>query len=108
MEAVKQDGYSLQYVKNQTDKICLEAVKQNGDALKYVKNQTYFVCLEAAKNGCDLDYIDIPLFKSNKEQWIIKRNLIAGFRKPDNKNCIFRCMQDKHLFLYFLTFIKNN
>ena len=36
LEAVKQDGYSLQYVKEQTEAVCLEAVKQDGDSLRYV------------------------------------------------------------------------
>ena len=40
LEAVKQNGYALQYVKEQTLEICLEAVKQNGYALQYVKEQT--------------------------------------------------------------------
>jgi hypothetical protein len=33
---VKQDGNALQYVKDQTESICLEAVKQDGYALQYV------------------------------------------------------------------------
>ena len=32
LEAVKQSGYALEYVKEQTPEICLEAVKQNGYA----------------------------------------------------------------------------
>ena len=43
MEAVKQDGYSLKYVKEQTEAICMEAVKQNADSLQYVKEQTVFL-----------------------------------------------------------------
>ena len=38
LEAVKQDGYALQFVKNQNEKICLEAVKQDGYALQFVEN----------------------------------------------------------------------
>ena len=49
IEAVKQDGYALQYVKDQTEAICIEAVKQDGDALRYVKDQTEAVCIEAVK-----------------------------------------------------------
>ena len=41
MEAVKQDGYALQYVGNQTEEICLEAVKQDDYALRYVSNQFF-------------------------------------------------------------------
>jgi hypothetical protein len=49
LEAVKQDGLALQYVKNQTPEICLEAVKQDGLALKFVENKTPEICLEAVK-----------------------------------------------------------
>ena len=38
LEAVKQNGFALQYVKEQTPEICLEAVKQNELALRYVKD----------------------------------------------------------------------
>ena len=38
LEAVKRDGYALQYVKEQTPEICLAAVKQNELALRYVKD----------------------------------------------------------------------
>ena len=34
--AVKQDGLALQFVKNQTEKICLEALNQNIKAIKYI------------------------------------------------------------------------
>ena len=40
-EAVRQDGDSLQYVKEQTEAICLEAVKQDGYSLRYVKEQIF-------------------------------------------------------------------
>ena len=36
LEAVKRNGYALQYVKEQTEAICLEAVKEDGYALQYV------------------------------------------------------------------------
>ena len=56
--AVRQNRYALQYVKNQTEQICLEAVKQNGYALYYVKNQTEQLCLEAVRqNRYVLQYV---------------------------------------------------
>ena len=42
IEAVKQNGNSLRFVKEQTKKICLKAVKQNRDSLQYVKNKLIF------------------------------------------------------------------
>jgi len=41
LAAVKQDGYALQYVKKQSEAVCLEAVKQNGDALRYVDKNIF-------------------------------------------------------------------
>ena len=49
LEAVKQNGYALQYVKEQTPEMCLEAVKEHGNALEYVKEQTPEICLAAVK-----------------------------------------------------------
>ena len=58
LEAVKQNGYALKYVKEQTEELCLEAVKENGDALRYVKEQTEKICLEAVKqNSYSLRYV---------------------------------------------------
>ena len=66
---VKQDGYALQYVYNQTPKICLEAVKQDGYALRYVRNQTPEICLEAVKqNGYALQYVDERCFESDTKR----------------------------------------
>ena len=48
LEAVKQNGYTLQYVNNQTEEICLEAVKQTGTTLQYVNNQTKEICIIAS------------------------------------------------------------
>ena len=58
MEAVKQNGYSLQYVKEQSEALCMEAVKQDGDSLQYVKEQSEALCMEAVKqNGYSLQYV---------------------------------------------------
>ncbi len=43
LEAVKQDGCSLQYVKDQSEAVCLEAVKQDGCSLQYVKEEKTFI-----------------------------------------------------------------
>ena len=58
LEAVKQNGWALQFVKEQTEEICLEAVKQNGWALQFVKEQTEEICLAAVKqDGMALEYV---------------------------------------------------
>ena len=55
LEAVKQNGNALRYVKEQTEQICLEAVKQDGNALRYVyesffENKTELLNPEEIKN----------------------------------------------------------
>jgi hypothetical protein len=58
LEAVKQNGHALKYVKEQTEEMCLEAVKQNGFALMHVKEKTEEMCLEAVKkDGAALKYV---------------------------------------------------
>ena len=55
---VREDGNTLQYVKNQTPEICLEAVRQNVFSIRYVENQTPELCIEAIKrNGFSFEYI---------------------------------------------------
>ena len=64
IEAVKNDGYALQYVKDQSETICIEAVKSNGYALRYVKDQSETICIEAVKNDGDaLRYVNISVFE---------------------------------------------
>ena len=65
--AVQQNGYTLQYVHNQTEAICIAAVQQNGYTLRYVHNQTDAICIAAVKqNGYALQYVDVSVFE--KEQ----------------------------------------
>jgi hypothetical protein len=53
----------------QTDKICLEAVKQNGFALQYVEHQTYEICQAAVTNEKGASkYIRIKM--NRKRKWV--------------------------------------
>ena len=55
---VQKNGYSLQYVKEQTEEMCLLAVQCNGSALQYVKEQTEEMCrLAVQQNGYALQYV---------------------------------------------------
>ncbi|MGO0861700.1 DUF4116 domain-containing protein, partial [Clostridioides difficile] len=49
IEAVKQTGHALQYVKEQTEAICLEAINQDVKSFFYVKNQTEKICINSLK-----------------------------------------------------------
>jgi hypothetical protein len=63
IEAVEQNGYAIEYVKEQTEAICMAAVKQNGNALYNVKEQTEAICIAAVKqNGYALQYVNKEIF----------------------------------------------
>ena len=58
MNAVKEDGDALQFVKIQTEEICIEAVKQDGYALQYVEIQIDKLCMEAVnQDGNALQFV---------------------------------------------------
>jgi hypothetical protein len=63
MTAVKRDGMALQYVKEQSDIICMEAVKRDGMALQYVKDQSKDICVRAIKTtSLAYKYVDFVVF----------------------------------------------
>ena len=51
LEAVKEDVYSIEYIKNPYLEVQLEAIKQNGGSIKYINNPYLEVQLEAV-NSC--------------------------------------------------------
>jgi hypothetical protein len=104
LEAVRQDGIALQYIKEnqQTEELCLEAVKQNGLALQYVGNElkSFRICLAAVKqNGLAIQYVkdeiyDIELFRT--EYGIhLNEECIICLEKNNLMWCKLKC---NHLF----------
>ena len=66
LQAVKQNGDSIRYISNPSEKVQLEAVKQDGDSILHIQNPSEKVQLEAVKeNGYSIRYIQNP---SEKEQ----------------------------------------
>jgi hypothetical protein len=60
MAAVRQNGYALEYVNEQTEEICIAAVRQNGYALEYAKIQNELMCLEAINtNPFIIQYVKV-------------------------------------------------
>jgi hypothetical protein len=50
-------------LKKQTHEICLEAVKQHGRALQFVRNQTPAICIEAIREDKGaIKYVDKSIF----------------------------------------------
>ena len=73
LEAVKRNGYSLQYVRDQDKDICLEAVKRNGYSLRYVRAQDKDICLEAVKkNGDALQFVNPSIFDDMQEEMTLE------------------------------------
>ena len=65
LAAVKQDGFALRLVQNQTDEICLAAVNEDGYSLRFVQNQTEEIFLAAVKRDGDaLRYVNPAIFKN--------------------------------------------
>src|SRR4030042_1160411 len=82
LEAVKSDGYSLQYVRDQTEQICLEAVKSDGYSLQYVRDQTEQICLEAVKSdGYSLRYVNKKVFISIKGKKRVSQGSHGGEKR---------------------------
>jgi hypothetical protein len=58
------DGDALQYVKEQSEAVCLKAVESDGAALQYVKEQSEAVCLKAVESdGAALQYVNPSIFE---------------------------------------------
>ena len=74
LEMVQQEGWALEYVKEQTPEICMAAVQRNAYALLYVKEQTPELCAEAVKNDPDAwEFVDEAL-KEEVESLLDKEN----------------------------------
>jgi ribosomal protein L24E len=65
LAAVKQDGYALRFVSEQTEEICLAAVQKDGYALQFVSEQTEKICLAAVhENGNALEFVSETIMQS--------------------------------------------
>ena len=63
LEAVRENGRNLKYIKNQTPEICIEALKECPYVFSYVRNQTPEICELAVKLAVhNFDYVRNPTF----------------------------------------------
>ena len=51
LEAVKECGWTIQFIKNPSEAFQLEAVKQDGLAIKHIKNPSEAVAKQAISNN---------------------------------------------------------
>ena len=101
LETVKENGWALDYVKNQDRELCLEAVKQNGNALKCVKNQDREICLEAIKQkGHALRYVK----NQDREMCLIAVNqnghALKYVENPDREIYLIAIKENSHALQY--------
>ena len=79
LEAVKQDGLAILYIKKPSEEMKLEAVKQNGLAIHFIKNPSEEVQLAAVKqNGRSIDCINtiyVVGFDKNNNEIYSRKNL---------------------------------
>jgi hypothetical protein len=89
LAAVKQNGLSLEFVDVSTPELCLKAVKQNGLSLKFVKNQNKTICLEAVKqNGLAINDITYTkLYDAHKENETSRNILFEAIKNYATTVC---------------------
>ena len=101
LEAVRQDGLNLRFVKNQTPEICLEAVKKSGTALYYIEKQTPELCLIAVKeNGHALEHareqtLELCLAAVKQNGWALKY-----VKNQTPELCLIAVKQNGHALKY--------
>lgn len=77
-EICEYDPKALQFIDNQTDKMCISACREDGDLLRFVKNKTYEICVIACEsNGRALEYVDnqteeLCLIACSEAGWVLK------------------------------------
>ena len=100
MEAVKQNGRALEFVKEQTNEIYMEAVKQNGRALEFVKEQTNEICMEAVKqNGCALEFVKDQTHEICMEA--VKKTMVTHYNMSKNKPMKYVWKQLKNMVMHY-------
>lgn len=53
IKCIRNHPYSIQFIKNPSEALCLEAVKQFGSPIQYIKHPSEAVCLEAIKENVE-------------------------------------------------------
>lgn len=68
LETVRQDGNAIQFIKNPSEQVQLEAVRQTGFAIEFINNPSEQVQIEALKqDGRSFVFIDDPCEQAKLE-----------------------------------------
>jgi hypothetical protein len=83
LEAVKQNGNSIEYFNNPSEAVQLEAVKEANESIKYIKNPSETVQLEAIKrSGIYIRHINNPTETVQLEAVKKDGNFISLIKNP--------------------------
>ena len=104
LEAVKQNGYAIRYIKNPSEAVQMAAVKQRGFAIRHIKNPSEAIKMAAVKqDGYAIAYIKNP---SEAVQMAAVKNdgdAIKYIKNPSEAVQMAAVKQDG----YAIQFIKN-
>ena len=102
--AVRQNGCALMFVKDKTPELCLDAIRQDGYALKYVKHQTPVICLEAVKQyGYALQYVKEQTLELCLEAVRQNGDALQFVKKQSPEICLVAVKQNE----FALDYVKN-
>lgn len=98
---IKDDGFALQYVKEQTDEICKLAVQQHGGVLVYVKEQTEGICkLAVQRHGYALIYVKKQTDEICKLAVHQNGEVLQYVKEQTNEICILAVKQNGRALCY--------
>ena len=104
LEAVKQKGWAIKYIKNPSEQVQMEAVKQDGWAIQYIQNPTEQVQMEAVKQeGWAIQFIKNP--SEELQLMAVRKNgdIIQNIKNPSEKVQLMAVKEDYRS----IQFIKN-
>ena len=74
LEAVKEDGYAIVYIKNPTEEMYIEAIKQDGTSVKYIKKSDQN--FDIVKAFFDYDWGKIEVDQEDYYKYLAKKFII--------------------------------
>ena len=92
---LKNDEYSIQYIKNPTKRVCLEAVNRDSWVIQCIEYLTEEMCLKAVKKcGSTIQFVKNPTEEIQLEA--IKENglVIRHIKNPTEEMCIEAIKKD--------------
>ena len=104
LEAVKQNGSAIRYIKNPSEAVKMAAVKQRGNAIQFIKKPSEAVKMAAVKqNGYAIKYIKNP--SESLQMAAVKQNgdAIRHIKNPSESLQMAAVKQNG----YAIQFIKN-